>query len=212
MKIPLYILGFLKRMGSMHGYLIKKTIGEQVSDFARIKLPAIYYHLDRLEKAGWIASTLEREGSRPERRVFSVTEEGEKNLLRLLTGLLSRKYRPEFEIDAALYFLDSFPGVDEILASLEVRESDMNRQLQKLQAHREEIMSDTDGIGKKVAWVLFDHHESHYRSELDWIRRAVEKIKEIKNEIDSKCNGDDLEGNGGDSKGENGSIHDSGSD
>uniref|UniRef100_UPI000AEE63EC PadR family transcriptional regulator n=1 Tax=Clostridium sp. NkU-1 TaxID=1095009 RepID=UPI000AEE63EC len=65
--IPLYILGLLQRYGPQHGYQIKKIIAEQLSDFTQIKLPTIYYHLEKMETDGLLSANREKSGSRPEK-------------------------------------------------------------------------------------------------------------------------------------------------
>lgn len=47
MKVPFYILGLLMRYGPQHGYNIKQLVSDGISDFAKIKLPTIYYHLKK---------------------------------------------------------------------------------------------------------------------------------------------------------------------
>ena len=54
--IPLYILGMLLRYGPQHGYQIKKLLAEQLADFTDIKLPTIYYHLEKMEASGLITA------------------------------------------------------------------------------------------------------------------------------------------------------------
>jgi DNA-binding PadR family transcriptional regulator len=65
--IPLYILGLLQRFGPQHGYQIKKIIAEQLSDFTQIKLPTIYYHLEKMEADALLTASCEKAGSRPEK-------------------------------------------------------------------------------------------------------------------------------------------------
>jgi DNA-binding PadR family transcriptional regulator len=60
--IPFYILGLLQRFGPQHGYQLKKIIGEQLSDFTQIKLPTIYYHLEKMEADGLLAANSEKPG------------------------------------------------------------------------------------------------------------------------------------------------------
>ena len=79
--IPLYILGMLLRYGPQHGYQIKKMLMEQMADFTDIKLPTIYYHLDKMEAAGLITARNVKEGVRPEKRVYHVSDQGNRHFL-----------------------------------------------------------------------------------------------------------------------------------
>lgn len=74
--IPLYILGLLLRFGPQHGYQIKKLLEEQLEDFTQIKLPTVYYHLEKMEAAGLIEAHRYRQGARPEKTVYRVSDAG----------------------------------------------------------------------------------------------------------------------------------------
>ena len=60
--IPLYVLGLLQRYGPQHGYQLKKTISEELEDFTQIKLPTIYYHLEKMESQGLFTCSTEKAG------------------------------------------------------------------------------------------------------------------------------------------------------
>ena len=105
MKIPIYILGILKRYGSMHGYQIKKIISEQVSDFTQIKLPVIYYHLEKLKEKGLLSS--KKDSNKENKTIYSITTKGEKEFSNQLESVYDYKYKPEFINDALFYFMDS---------------------------------------------------------------------------------------------------------
>ena len=58
----------------LHGYKIKQLIAERALDFAHIKLPTIYYHLEKLQAKGFVTSEIEKEGKRPDRFDYTITE------------------------------------------------------------------------------------------------------------------------------------------
>ncbi len=109
MKLELILLGLLKE-GPKHGYELKKIIEEEIRPLTNITLTSIYYTLEKLHKDGYLEYDTEREGGRPERRVYHLTKKGE----RRLQGLLIRNFlfleRPFFNLDLALYFLNQFPS------------------------------------------------------------------------------------------------------
>ena len=110
--IPLYILGLLQRFGPQHGYQIKKTIAEQLSDFTQIKLPTIYYHLEKMEADGLLSASSEKPGSRPEKTIYTITNKGKASFQDMLTGLLDFEYRPAFPSDGVFYFSDSLDNAE----------------------------------------------------------------------------------------------------
>ena len=108
--IPLYILGLLLRFGPQHGYQIKKLMEEQLEDFTQMKLPTVYYHLEKMEAMGLITAQHDKQGGRPEKTVYKVNDTGAEKFQELLLQALQIKYRPTFDIDGVLYFSDNLEG------------------------------------------------------------------------------------------------------
>jgi len=73
------LLGFLS-IKPMHGYDLHKQVAD-LSGFGivwKIKIGKLYAMLNRMEKEGYIRSTISREGNRPSRNEFSITDKGKK--------------------------------------------------------------------------------------------------------------------------------------
>ncbi len=102
--IPLYILGLLQRFGPQHGYQIKKIIAEQLADFTQIKLPTIYYHLEKMETDGLLSANREKPEGRPEKTIYTITDKGIVAFKNLIAGLIEFEYRPTFPSDGVFYF------------------------------------------------------------------------------------------------------------
>ncbi|MFP4460086.1 MAG: PadR family transcriptional regulator [Candidatus Zixiibacteriota bacterium] len=175
MNIPTYILGFLISNGKQHGYKLKKSISEEIADFANIKLPTVYYHLEKLEKDGYIISDMEKDGKRPERFVYSVTDSGKKEFYKLLNDTLTRFEEFDFPIDTALFF-GSEIDKDTIIKELRKRGRDIAGALEMFKSRKKEIK---DTIPKKLRIYLLailDHHEKHYIAELQWIQTTIKSL------------------------------------
>jgi DNA-binding PadR family transcriptional regulator len=175
MKIPTYILGFLKRYGPLHGYKLKQLLSDMVSDFTQIKLPTIYYHLEKMEAKGIIAAAREQAGNRPERSVYTITRQGEDAFIDMLTSSLAAHYRPEFTIDTCFYFSDALPG-NKIVESLKRHEAYCVKVLQHLKEHRKEIMQLIPQEAQFAAETIFRHHLAHYKTELQWLRDTLKEL------------------------------------
>ncbi|WP_088187115.1 PadR family transcriptional regulator [Desulfosporosinus sp. FKA] len=91
MKIPFYLLNLLLRYGPQLGYRLNKIIEEEISDFSKIKLPTIYYHLDKLKEKEYVTETLDKDRNRPEKFVYSITEMGKEYFNELFINL-KKKY------------------------------------------------------------------------------------------------------------------------
>lgn len=99
----LVILGLLKE-GPKHGYKIKSEINK-ISDIFAWDNKSIYYPLRIMEKQGLLAKTKDRLGKRPEKYVYRLTPQGEKQFQALLNKSFLSIRRPTFDIDVALFFL-----------------------------------------------------------------------------------------------------------
>lgn len=177
--IPLYILGLLLRFGPQHGYQIKKLIEEQLEDFTQIKLPTVYYHLEKMEASGLITSTSEKQGERPEKTVYQVSEAGTYKFKELLLQSLEIKYRPTFDIDGTFYFSDSLDNTA-LADSLEKHIIAMKKTLEKLEFHHKETMENMPDSYKVSTNIIFEHHIMHYKAELAWAEQSWSTLKEVK--------------------------------
>lgn len=100
----LILLGLLKE-SPQHGYQIKTKIKEILSIFAGVDLKSIYYPLQVLERRGLVAKRVTREGRRPQRLVYALTEKGSRRFEELLNKSFLDFKRPQFSLDLSLYFL-----------------------------------------------------------------------------------------------------------
>ncbi|HIC91908.1 MAG TPA: PadR family transcriptional regulator [Syntrophaceae bacterium] len=105
MILDLVLLGLLMH-GPRHGYEIKKFIDDELSNFTNISSGPIYYALSSLEKRGLVRKTIEKPGKRPERYVYHITNQGEKEFYKLIYRNFLILERPLFNLDISLYFLD----------------------------------------------------------------------------------------------------------
>jgi len=85
------LLGFLA-IDPMHGYELHKQVTD-LSGFGivwNVKIGKLYAMLNRLEKDGYIQSTISREGNRPARNEFSITNKGKKTFEAWLISPVNR--------------------------------------------------------------------------------------------------------------------------
>ncbi len=99
----LVILGLLKA-GPKHGYSIKSEINK-IRDIFALDNKSIYYPLRIMERQGLLVKTTGRLGKRPEKYVYKLTPQGERQFQELLNKSFLSVRRPTFDIDIALFFL-----------------------------------------------------------------------------------------------------------
>lgn len=185
--IPLYILGLLLRYGPQHGYQIKKLLGEQLEDFTQIKLPTVYYHLEKMEASGLITSHSDKEGARPEKTVYHISEDGSDKFKELLKQTLRIKYRPTFDVDATFYFSDYLEN-NELIESLSQHMDNLKKTLDYLERHRNETMEYVPEDIKISTNIIFQHHILHYKAELAWAEQSLNSLKEAQLHDKNKSN------------------------
>lgn len=175
--IPLYILGLLLRFGPQHGYQIKKLLEEQLEDFTQIKLPTVYYHLEKMEAAGLITAHRDKQGARPEKTVYQVSNTGADKFRELLLQTLRIEYRPTFDIDGTFYFSDSLES-GALVGSLGRHIANLKRIIGGLEIHQRETLAHIPEQYKTSADIIFEHHILHYRAELVWAEQSLNHLKE----------------------------------
>ncbi len=175
--IPLYILGLLQRFGSQHGYQIKKIIADQLSDFTQIKLPTIYYHLEKMNKDGLLSSTSEKPGSRPEKTVYSITPNGVDAFQKMLNEFLDFDYRPTFSSDSVFFFSD-YLQESELKEHLSNYIEKLRKSLSIINIHKIEALKFVPEDSKIMVSIIFNHHEYHYKTELDWAIETLNLLKQ----------------------------------
>jgi DNA-binding PadR family transcriptional regulator len=158
---------------------------EHVSDFASIKLPTIYYHLDKMEKKGLISASQEKEGKRPEKWVYTITSDGRTAFQDMLRKVLSSSYRGEFLLDSVLYFSD-FADTEHVLDALTRQMDRLEHVLQGIKLHREDVLEQQPRESLVFTKAIFRHHEYHNQAELKWLQDTVGELREYVRKTQSK--------------------------
>lgn len=85
MAIEQTLLGLLASE-PRHGYELTKEFMPETTlgDIVHLESGMLYAHLKKLQREGWVESTLEPQESRPPRRIFSITSSGQAELQRWL--------------------------------------------------------------------------------------------------------------------------------
>ena len=96
----LFVLGRLS-MRPTHGHEIMHTLAESRADlWVELSEKHVYYILKKLERDGLVSVEVQREGTRPARKVYSVTPDGLRAFERLMSadGLIEAMPYSEFDV------------------------------------------------------------------------------------------------------------------
>lgn len=100
------ILGALMP-GPRHGYEILQFLEQGLGTAWSASTSQLYVLLKRLEKEGWVGSSLELQDTRPSKRVFSITPAGEIKFLEWLKSPTDHVRDLRIEFLAKLFFFHS---------------------------------------------------------------------------------------------------------
>ena len=162
MEKKILILGLLLSHG-MHGYQLNELLEQNPGIPITLKKSNAYKLLNDMEKDGWVTHIQEQEGNRPMRRVYSVTEKGEKAFHIMLRENLSTHSSPEFPSVVGLDFLYMLPN-EEVVTLLEQMIEEVNKKFGQLDAISEEI---------RKSHLATDYLHQYYASEVDWLKKIL---------------------------------------
>ncbi len=161
----LIILGILQE-GKTHGYQLNGYVNHAMDLYTDIKKSKVYYTLGKLEKDGYVEHETEREGKRPERRVYRITKKGKALLLQLLRDNLGKFARAHFNDDIGIAFMDqlSTQETQELLEKKRVIIQSTMQQFKEVPDH-----------GGNWRYVI-NHNIAHLKADLTWINSMISEL------------------------------------
>jgi DNA-binding PadR family transcriptional regulator len=159
----------------MHPYEMKLKMKERGHDqVIRLKGGSIYDTVVRLEEGGFIASQApSREGRRPERTVYSITEAGRDEITAWLRELLAQPVNEYPQFGAALAFFAALDQ-DEVVRLLKVRAALLEGQA----AGEENQLKTFIEMGlPRLFLVEVEYALAMKRAEADWVRKLIVEIE-----------------------------------
>lgn len=167
------MLGVL-RQRSMHGYEVRQTLENWGAEFwAGVTYGSIYFALKKMADEGLVEAVgTKRQGSRPERTIYAITQRGDEEFMRLLRELWF-SYRPPFDpFTVAWTFLPALPR-EEALSALRARIAGFRQALEK-SAYYTELKR--QHAGEHVADSL---RRSYAKDEVElrWLEEMIKKIE-----------------------------------
>jgi DNA-binding PadR family transcriptional regulator len=107
MDVKTMLLGFLMSR-SMTGYELKKKFSISFSFFSGLSYGSIYPALKKMEKEGWLTLEVQIQDGSPNRKVYTITDEGRKVFLENLRAPFALE-RPKDAFLARLFFFSYLP-------------------------------------------------------------------------------------------------------
>jgi DNA-binding PadR family transcriptional regulator len=164
----------LLRLRPMHPYELQRLIREwHKDDFLDLKRGSLYHAIDRLRNAGLIDPVeTTREGRRPERTVYRLTEQGEREVRDWLRELLARPGRESMPFFAALSFLPVLTPED-AQAQLQERLSLLVSEIAGLSAALETMVPK---IGR-LPLLEVEYARAMREAEVAWVKALLKDLR-----------------------------------
>jgi DNA-binding PadR family transcriptional regulator len=159
----------------MHPYEMKSKMKERGHDqVIRLKGGSIYDTVERLEQGGFIqAQETSREGRRPERTVYAITEMGRDEITAWLRELLAQPANEYPQFAAALAFFAALDK-DEVVRLLRLRTALLDGQI----AGDEKSLKSFMEMGlPRLFLVEGEYALAMKRAEVEWVRRLIVDIE-----------------------------------
>jgi DNA-binding PadR family transcriptional regulator len=170
------ILSLLFRQ-PMHPYEMRHVIRvREIDRVMKVTHGTLYSTVDRLAEAGLIQPVeTSREGRRPERTVYEITEPGRDQLLDALRAELMRT-TPDYPRLAMALAFASLLEPQEVGELLERRWAEVDGQLAAFQATLEAALKRSSPPLLRVSLIEVEYQIALLRAERDWLRAVVDDI------------------------------------
>lgn len=160
----------------MHPYELASTMRERHHDeFVRLNFGTLYHTVEMLERTGMIASVeREKEGRRPERTIYQLTEPGRELLISVVSDIVARPTREYVNFAAGLMFMHHLdaPRAAQLLTE---RVTALGATAEKLT----KIMVELHASGvTRLALIELEHKIAMLKAERDWVRKLEREITE----------------------------------
>lgn len=157
----------------MHPYEMYQVMLQRRDDrLVKVRPGSLYHAVDRLVRTGLAeAAGTDRDGNRPERTTYRVTEPGRRALQQRLTAMLTHEADEYPEFPLALSQAHNLPRADaaRLLAD---RVASMCDSLASLDASAARV----DGKVAERFWIDIDYQRAVLRAEIAWLEQLLERL------------------------------------
>ena len=171
--VGLTVLALLS-VRAAHPYELHRLIVDTHKDYVTGLPRSLYHAVERLARDELIVPVeTSREGRRPERTVYEITEEGRRELATRLRSLLESPEADHRTFAAAVSLLGVLP-VRDALASLRTRAAALEGVLAGVNA---QLKAQHDSGLPELLMIETDYERALTETELAWVRRLVARLE-----------------------------------
>lgn len=175
MSVKYAMLGILAEK-DLHGYELKSSFDEKVGDFWSLNYGQIYTTLDRLEKEDLVTYDRQSQDKRPDRKIYSITEKGRKELAEWLSTPVPKVRSLRDELFIKLLFMDKRNPAP-VLELIEKQKALYLKQMNRLTHQKVELKKKPRSRDSLVTELLMDAGLFHADADIKWLTLCESKIK-----------------------------------
>ncbi len=180
MSLKHALLGFLN-YGPMTGYELKKVVDVSIAHFWNAELSQIYPTLKQLEAEGLVDMQVQVQEERPNRKVYSITDDGRSELGDWLStpGDIDRVREPLL----IKVFLGASLRREQLLNVLRHRADALRREIEAHElapAHAEQLAQAVGVRHDAFFWRLtIEAYLRRMQAEVEWLSDAIDAIEQV---------------------------------
>jgi len=172
------ILGLLNYY-EMTGYEIMEVFRDSLHFFWNAQTSQIYRELKVLEAKGWVSKTTVPQQGKPDKNVYTITEEGCEELLRWLSNE-NLEFRSHNAILMKVFFLGERSREENIRYFESFKEycEIFLRSLDAAEEHIKKYCSVLDHPDKALYWKMtVEYGRRSIQMEIDWAQSCIDQLK-----------------------------------
>ena len=158
----------------MHPYEMYQTmLLRQEDQIVKVRPGSLYHAVSRLEKNGLAAATgIDRDGNRPERTTYAITEAGRVALAERVAEILAAPADEYPEFPLGLSEASNLSGARTV-ELLGIRLEHLRTQVADLEQGRARVVA--KGVAEKY-WIDIDYRRELLQAQIRWIERLSDRI------------------------------------
>ena len=172
----------------MHPYELAATMRARHHDeFVRLNFGSLYHTVEVLERNGWVVpSEREKEGRRPERTVYRVSDAGRDVLQKVVSDILANPRREYLHFSAGLMFMHHL-SAEAAVQRLEERSQALLKVITKLS----QILDEVQASHTRLSVIELEHKIAVLKAERAWVDKIAKEIADGKLEWRAGSNAGD---------------------
>jgi DNA-binding PadR family transcriptional regulator len=175
MSVKYAMLGILAEK-DLHGYELKISFDEKVGEFWSLNYGQIYSTLDRLEKEDLVTYDRQAQDRRPDRKIYSITRKGRKELDEWLSTPVNRVRALRDEFFIKLVFMDKNNPAP-VLELIEKQKALYLKQMNHLTHQKVALKKKPKDPDALTTELLMDAGLFHAEADIKWLTLCESKIK-----------------------------------